>query len=482
MDLHTKKAKILCTIGPSSNSIEILKSMYNAGMDAARINTSHGTFDDYRQIIANLRAVGNMPIVMDTQGPKIRLRMKQEKTIMACEQLEVGFDPGNDCYLDAPVMEQLGVGDHALLDDGAFEAIIESRDHRTITFRFMNGGHLTSGRAVNFPRKELPLATLTEKDKQSLDFAKEMDIDYIGLSFSRGKIDLQTCRYYLGDCAVKIIAKIENQQGVDNFDEILENADGIMIARGDMGVELPPEEIPIIQKQLIHKCNEVGKPVITATQMLQSMVNNPRPTRAETSDVANAILDGSDIVMLSGETANGKYPVEAVRMMSRVALHAEKEIERPHEIHVGRGVERAICDSVKMLSDSAGVEKIVTVTRHGNTAKLISRLRLQPNIYALTSDERSFRELHLYFGIIPVMYNTSEELISAADAGVFLHEQGLIEDHELILITSAEHQPSDLRTNAIQIVHVGDLIKCYAHDGQQCLTKEAVESQSKSKE
>lgn len=477
MDFKTKKAKILCTIGPSSNKVEVIRFMYNAGMDAARINTSHGTFDDYREIINNLREVANMPIVMDTQGPKIRLRMKRDMTVKPGDHLRVGFEESDEFYLDAPVFEQLDAGDHALMDDGAFEAIIEKKDHGTILFRFMNGGTLTSGRAVNFPRKELPLATLSDKDKESLLFAKEMDIDYIALSFTRGKDDLKNCRYYMGDNALKIIAKIENQQGIDNFDEILKNADGIMVARGDMGVELPPEEIPILQKQLIHKCNDAGKPVITATQMLQSMVNNPRPTRAETSDVANAILDGSDAVMLSGETANGKYPVESVRMMARIAIHAEKEIDRTHDTHVGKGVEQAICDSVKSLSRSAGVKKIVTVTRHGNTPKLISRLRLQPNIYALTSDARSFRELHLYFGIIPVMYNTNEELISAADAGVFLHSKGVIEDHELILITSAEHQPSDLRTNAIQIVYVGDLIRCYGHDGTKCLTKEVVDAQ-----
>lgn len=476
MDFKTKKAKILCTIGPSSNSVEILQSMYNAGMDAARINTSHGTFDDYRQLIHNIRSVANMPIVMDTQGPKIRLRMQREMTVSPGEHLRVGFSEADEFFLDAPIFQQLDAGDHALLDDGAFEAIIETKEHHHIVFRFLNGGHLISGRAVNFPRKELPLSPLTDKDKHSLDFAREMDIDYVALSFTRGKEDLRTCRYYMGESSVKIIAKIENQQGIDNFDEILERADGIMVARGDMGVELPPEEIPIIQKQLIHKCNDAGKPVITATQMLQSMVNNPRPTRAETSDVANAILDGSDVVMLSGETANGKYPVESVRMMARIAIHAEKEIDRSHDTPIGKGVEQAICDSVKSLSTTAGVKKIVTVTRQGNTAKLISRLRLQPNIYALTSDERSFRELHLYFGIIPVMYNTSEQLISAADAGVFLHSKGIIEDHELILITSAEHQPSDMRTNAIQIVHVGDLIRCYGHDGTQCLTKEAVKA------
>ena len=463
--IHSKKTKVLCTIGPSSNSVEILTSMYNAGMDACRVNTSHGTFNDYRHMISNIRSVANIPIVMDTQGPKIRLRMSHPAEVAAGDTVRVGFDASDEYYLDANVFEQLDAGDHALLDDGAFEAVIDSKKNRQLVFRFANGGQLTSGRAVNFPRKVLPLEPLTEKDKESLAFAIEKDIDYIALSFTRGQMDISTCRYYLENSPVKIIAKIENQQGIDNFEEILAQADGIMIARGDMGVELDPEEIPIIQKQLIQRCNNVGKPVITATQMLQSMVTNPRPTRAETSDVANAILDGSDVVMLSGETANGAYPVESTRMMTRIAKQTEKFVQKSNILFTpGQGVERALCDSIKSLCESAGVHQIVTVTRSGSTAKLISRLHLQPLILAITSNEKIYRELHLHYGIVPVMIDDDDDFISAADAGTYLYQKGLIKEHDLVLITSTEYNPSDHRTNTIQIVRTGDLIKfCEKH-------------------
>jgi pyruvate kinase len=450
-----KKTKILCTLGPASNSPDVIRGMVKAGMNGARINTSHGDFEQYRTMIETVRSIAALPIVMDTQGSKIRLRMKQDIEVREGDRFEVGFNREDEVYLDADVFEQLEVGDRALVDDGVFEAFVECKKNQTICLHFSNGGTLTSGRAVNFPKKKLPLEALNAKDKQSLRFAKEMKVDFIALSFTRTKEDIDICRYYLQGGAVKIIAKIENQQGVDHFDEILEHADGIMIARGDMGVELEPEEIPIIQKRLIQKCNEAGKPVITATQMLQSMISHPRPTRAETSDVANAILDGSDVVMLSGETASGRYPVKAVQMMARIAMFAEQFVQK--SISGREGIEGAICDSIKTLCEAANVDKIVTVTRRGYTAKLISRLRLQPEIFALTFNEDINRELHLYYGVQPVMCPFPEKYISPAEAGMFLYEKGLLREQELVLFASGEYHPKDQRTNTIQIIRMQEL-------------------------
>lgn len=454
-----KRTKILCTIGPASKSPEILHRMVESGMNAVRVNTSHGSFDDYREIIQSVRKLADIPIIMDTQGPKIRLRMTASLRAAAGNTIRIGFDPRNEFFLDADIYEYLQPGDRMLLDDGAFEAVIEEVKDRFIRIRFNNGGHLISGRAVNFPKKTLPLAPLTEKDMQSLVFAREMNVDFIDLSFTRGKADILACRRRLGDDSIKIIAKIENQQGIDNFEEILEYADGVMIARGDMGVELAPEEVPIIQKRLIHECNAHNKLVITATQMLQSMIFNPSPTRAEISDVANAILDGSDMVMLSGETATGKYPVKTVQMMSRIAQYAEKFIHiHNHPVKAG-DVERAICDSIKTLCATANVTKIVSVTRRGNTAKLISRLRLQPEILALTSQEKTFRELHMYYGIHPVMYPNLPGSIRTATAGMFLFEKGLLGEEDLVLFASGEYNPSNRATNTIQVLRARDLIE-----------------------
>lgn len=456
-----KKTKILCTIGPASNNPETLREMVRHGMNGCRINTSHGDFEQYREMVERIRSVANIPIVMDTQGPKIRLRMATDINVDEGDTIQVGFTPQDEFFLDAPMYEHLNIGDRALIDDGGFEATIVDKDETHIRLRFNNGGFLVSGRAVNFPKKELPLDPLTEKDVKSLAFARENEVDFIALSFTRGKSDLEECRKHLEGSSVKIIAKIENQQGVDHIDEIIDHADGVMIARGDMGVELEPEEIPMIQKRLIIKLNDAGKLVITATQMLQSMVKSPRPTRAEISDVANAILDGSDVIMLSGETATGAYPVRAVDMMSRVSAHSEQFVELHPVPPTGGEVERAICDSIQTLSERAGVDKIVSVTRRGYTAKTISRLRLTPHIFALTSKIEAFRELHLYYGVIPVWYPKLEYSIRTISAGMYLFDNGWIGENDLVLYASAEYRPKDRRTNTIQLLRMSDLSQYY---------------------
>ncbi|MEW6236380.1 MAG: pyruvate kinase [Candidatus Omnitrophota bacterium] len=460
-----KKTKILCTVGPSSNSIETLTKMVESGMDAVRINTSHGDFGEYAQIVDNVRRVAGIPIVMDTQGPKIRLRTQHNFQVHAGDIITVGFSQNDECRLDADIYDHLQVGDRALIDDGVLEAFVTAKENRLIQFRFTNDGFITSGRAVNFPKKSLPLPPLTDKDVQTLHFIKENDICFAALSFTRNKEDIIACRRYLEGSGAQIIAKIENQEGVDNVDEIIEYADGVMIARGDMGVELEPEEIPIIQKRIIRKCNQTGKLVITATQMLQSMIENPRPTRAEVSDVANAILDGSGVVMLSGETAMGKYPLQSIRMMSRIAIYAERFVDIQEPPAIGAGTERAICDSIKSLCKTAGVKKIVSVTRRGHTAQLISRLRLQPEILALTSEKKTFKALHLYYGVRPVMYPDLKGSIRMIAAGMFLYEKGLLQDDDLVLFASGEYQPKEHKTNTIQIVPMRDLVDyCREHE------------------
>ncbi len=453
-----KRTKILCTIGPASQTPDVLSRLIGAGMNAARINTSHGEFEQYLAIIQTIREIANVPIVMDTQGPKIRLRMASDVQLDPGDEINAGFTPQDEVFLDAPVYEHLQEGDRAMIDDGAFEAIIIKKGDGHVRLQFTNGGFLVSGKAVNFPNRPLPLEPLTEKDKISLVFAANNGVDFIALSFTRNGADVAAVRQYLKDSHVKIIAKIENQEGVDNIDEIIEAADGVMVARGDMGVELAPEEVPIVQKRLIKKCNHAGKLVITATQMLQSMVRQPRPTRAEISDVANAILDGSDVVMLSGETATGHYPVEAVEMMSRIAQYSEQFVVSEPYFSESAEVERAICNSIKTLCDTAGVTKIVSVTRRGFTAKMISRLRVKQEILALTSSEEAFRELHMYYGVSPVMCANIAYSIRTITAGFYLYGKKKIEEDDLVLYASAEYHPRDRRTNTLQIIRMKDLM------------------------
>lgn len=471
-----KSTKILCTIGPASQSPEMLTRLIGAGMNAARINTSHGEFDQYRTIIQTIRGIANIPIVMDTQGPKIRLRMASDVQLDVGDEIVAGFTPQDEAFLDSPVYEYLQEGDRAMIDDGAFEAVLVNKGDGHVRLRFTNGGFLVSGKAVNFPNRPLPLDPLTEKDKKSLAFATENGVDFIALSFTRNRSDVAAAREYLKDSHVKIIAKIENQEGVDNIDEIIDAVDGVMVARGDMGVELAPEEVPIVQKSLIKKCNRAGKLVITATQMLQSMVRQPRPTRAEISDVANAILDGSDVVMLSGETATGAYPLEAVEMMSRIALYSEQFVVSEPYYSQTAEVERAICDSIKNLCETAGVTKIVSVTRRGFTAKMISRLRLKQEILALTSSEDAYRELHMYYGVSPVMCANIAFSIRTITAGLYLYGKGWIEEDDLVLYASAEYHPRDRRTNTLQIIRMKDLMAYHdEYENESSLKIEEIE-------
>lgn len=467
MKQSIQNTKILCTLGPSSRTKDTIEQMVKAGMDGARINTSHGDIPQYKGLIDIVRSLGNFPIVMDTQGPKIRLRMKEPAEVHEGDALRAGFTSKDDVYLDQKVQDYVSPGNRALIDDGAVEAVIEEKSHDSLVFRFKNGGHLTSGRSVNFPKTRIPLESLTDKDRQCLAFAKETELDYIALSFTRSKDDVLHCRQLLQGSPVKIIAKIENHEGIDHFDEILAAADGIMIARGDMGVELEPEEIPMLQKQLIEKCNEAGKLVITATQMLQSMVDSPRPTRAEASDVANAILDGSDVVMLSGETANGHYPIAAVEMMARIAGRAEKFLKKVYSIQPGVEIERAICDSIKNICEESNIQKIVTITHQGHTAKLVSRLRLQPEILAFAEDITLQRELNLYFGVRPIPFPAGHAQLSLPQAGWHLWQAGYVQENDMILFVSSEFMPNGYKTNTLQVLQIRDLLAYWKSAGMK---------------
>ena len=401
-----RKTKIVCTLGPATNDVEIMKQLIHNGMDAARINFSHGTYETHAETIAKLKQAREelnapIPLILDTKGPEIRVktfkedkvRLEEDATFtLTTREVEGDVNIVSVTYADLP--KDVHRGSRILIDDGLIELKVEDITETDVVCKVVNGGVVKSRKGVNLPGVEVNLPSLMEKDIEDLKFGVENGFDIVAASFIRSAEDVLKIRRVLeenGGGQMHIISKIENQQGVENIDKILEASDGIMVARGDLGVEIPPEEVPLVQKILIAKANRIGKPVITATQMLESMVHSPRPTRAEANDVANAIFDGSDAIMLSGETAAGAYPLEAVATMARIALKAESAVDyaaklanttEPARVNITNAISMAACATAAELKTAA----ITTVTKSGFTARMISRYRPACPLIASTSD------------------------------------------------------------------------------------------------
>ena len=419
-----RKTKIVCTLGPATNDVEIMKQLIHNGMDAARINFSHGTYETHAETIAKLKQAREelnapIPLILDTKGPEIRVktfkedkvRLEEDATFtLTTREVEGDVNIVSVTYADLP--KDVHRGSRILIDDGLIELKVEDITETDVVCRVVNGGVVKSRKGVNLPGVEVNLPSLMEKDIEDLKFGVENGFDIVAASFIRSAEDVLKIRRVLeenGGGQMHIISKIENQQGVENIDKILEASDGIMVARGDLGVEIPPEEVPLVQKILIAKANRIGKPVITATQMLESMVHSPRPTRAEANDVANAIFDGSDAIMLSGETAAGAYPLEAVATMARIALKAESGVDyaaklanttEPARVNITNAISMAACATAAELKTAA----ITTVTKSGFTARMISRYRPACPLIASTSDETVWRQMNLIWGCKPMLY------------------------------------------------------------------------------
>jgi pyruvate kinase len=366
-----KKTKIICTIGPASLSRNTLKKMYRAGMNGARINTAYGTLDQYRVIISSLREVADIPIIIDVKGPEIRLKTKGRRIVNKGDVLKVGED--EKISFNNNIYDDMAVGDTVLIDNGKLKTQVIEKQKDLLKLRAATNGEIDDGKGVNIPNKKLAIPPLSSKDLEIINLAKENDVAFIALSFTRNLEDVNTLKKKASGFKGAIIAKIENSEGVDKFDEILDATDGIMVARGDLGVEIEPEKVLYIQKLIIRKCNQKGKIVVTATEMLESMTYQPIPTRAEVSDVANAILDGTEATMLSGETAVGGYPVESVLMMSRIAKETEKAVESRVEGEGFITISDTISKAVQRICQEMAVDKVVTLTRSGYTARMISR-------------------------------------------------------------------------------------------------------------
>lgn len=452
-----KKTKIICTIGPASFSEEILRKMYRAGMNGARINTAYGTFDQYERIVNNVREVADIPVIVDIKGPEIRLRVKQRKTLGKGDVLEVGFND-EEVSFNHDFYDKVDVNDYVYIDNGRIKTQVIEKIDGVLRLLVMTGGEIADGKGVNIPNKQLSVPSLSKKDLEVIEFAKKHYVEYIALSFTRNAQDLNNLKAKAERFKGRIIAKIENSEGVKNFEEILSIADCVMIARGDLGVEIELERVPLVQKSLIGMCNQRGKPVITATDMLESMMYQPTPTRAEVSDVANAILDGADAVMLSGETSVGKYPVESVLMMSRIAKETETAVESRIKEEKFVNVSDAISKAVQKICQNMPVDKVVTLTRSGYTARMIARFRITQPIIAVTPEKRVKKQLELVFGVYPVhidYHGEKDRILAVANK---LYSMKLLKDEDTVLFTAAFRTTLKHASNLIEIHNIEELM------------------------
>lgn len=463
--------KIVATIGPASSDESVLSALMEAGVSVFRLNFSHGTLEDKAELIRRIRAISKqrqnaVAILGDLQGPKIRVGQFKTGSITLTAGEEVTITsldiPGREgviptVYKNLP--QDVRPGDQILLDDGLMELEVLATDGTDVRCRVRFGGLLKDRKGINLPGVAVSAPSLTEKDLEDLRFCIEQEVDYLALSFVRRAADVLELKNLLVQSTshIRVISKIEKPEAVDHFTEILAVSDGIMVARGDLGVEIRPEKVPLIQKEIIRKCNLAGKPVITATQMLESMVNNPRPTRAETSDVANAILDGTDAVMLSAETASGKYPVEAVALMDSIARDVEKTAlaqPRPFVAANQQDMDRseAIGQSACQIGENVGAKAILAFTQTGNTAALVAKYRPQMPIYAVTPARHVRRRMALYSGVqslrVDLQGNTEEQIIQVEKSVL---DVGVLHPGETVVITMGSPISEPGTTNLLKV-------------------------------
>lgn len=475
-----RKTKIICTLGPTSENEEVLRKLIDAGMNAARMNFSHGDHEEHCkriELVKRLREEANKPvaIILDTKGPEIRtgtfkggtvsLKEGNPFTIVCGEKIEGDETICSVTY--AELYKDVKPGDVVLVADGLVGFEVQSIKGNRLHCRVKNSGVLGDQKNVNIPGIAVNLPAITEKDINDFVFGIKMGVDMIAASFIRKASDVLEIRKVLVDNGapdILIFSKIENHEGVKNIDEIIKFSDGIMVARGDLGVEIPTEDVPVVQKMIIEKCNEAGKPVITATQMLDSMIRNPRPTRAEASDVANAIFDGTDAIMLSGETANGKYPVETVVTMSKIAERAEQAIKYEENLKKRRinsipNVQNAISFATCNIAAELKASAIITVTQTGHSAKVVSKYRPECPVIAVTPYDKVARRLALNWGVFPlVTYRTAstDELIQSSVTKAL--ETGYVKKGDLVVVAAGIPVDYAGTTNMIKVHIVGDIL------------------------
>lgn len=496
--------KIVCTIGPASENYETFTSMVKAGMNVARLNFSHGSYESHEHKLKLIRQVERdldvpIPALLDTKGPEIRTG--------SMENGEIFLESGSTCVLtETPCLgtpervhisceglaSALSRGQSIFIDDGSLHLEAEDFDGPDIVCRVITGGPLRNTKGVNIPGANVPLPALSEKDKEDIAWGVRHGMEYLAVSFVKTRADILEVRKLLKSLNgnLKIIAKIETYEAVQNIDEIIEEVDGVMVARGDLGVEIATEEVPLVQKRIIERCRSRGKAVIVATQMLDSMIRNPRPTRAEANDVANAVLDGADAVMLSGESASGAYPVQAVATMRRIVDRTEKELSIwSHPIQGSKDLVRvpdAISDAAVLMSKQVGAAAIICLTKSGATARMIGKYRPTCPIFGVTPLRSTWRELALWWGIHPVMMQELSDLtVATKEAVEICVESGRVKEGELVVITAGIPLAHSGITNMVEILTTGEiiltgvsLVKKNTY-GKVCLALDAEEAKAK---
>jgi len=469
------RTKIVCTIGPATDSPEMMRGLIQAGMNVARINFSHGDRASHAKSIATLRQAaeqeGRLVAVMaDLQGPKLRVGEIEGGTVdlLVGEVVTLTSRPRSETAGEIPVpypalLRELEAGQVILLDDGSLELVVVQAGGGDVRCRVITGGALASHKGINVPGVGLPFSALTPKDRKDVEFALEQGVDFVALSFVRRANDVRELRQFLESKGhdVAIIAKIENPEALAAFEDILAAANGIMVARGDLGVETPAEEVPFHQKRIISACNRVGKPVLTATQMLQTMMEHPRPTRAEASDIANAVLDGTDAVMLSGETAVGRHPVEAVRVMRKICANAEAHLSYGRLLHDDSRDHETITESISAaavkIADDVAARAITTATMSGLTARMVARHRPSVPILAVTFNQMTLFQLTLVWGVIPVRvdeFETTDEMMDVMIRAA--REEGLAAWGDRLVLTAGIPFGKGRKTNMLKVHRVGE--------------------------
>lgn len=459
-----KKTKIICTMGPNTNDAGLMRALVQNGMDIARFNFSHGDHEEQKarmDMLKKIREEENKPvaILLDTKGPEIRTGILkdgkkinlQAGNLFTLTTEDIVGDESKVSITYAGLVEDVQVGSTILVDDGLIGLKVKEKKGKEIVCTVINGGELGERKGVNVPNVPVRLPAITDKDREDIRFGVEQEIDFIAASFVRNAECILEIKAFLRECGapyIPIIAKIENAEGIKNIDEIIRCADGIMVARGDLGVEIPAEEVPYLQKMMIQKCNDNYKPVITATQMLDSMIRNPRPTRAEVTDVANAVYDGTDAVMLSGETAHGKYPVEALQMMVHIVENTEEHLDyetllKKAEEHRMKSTSSALGHATVTTANNLGAKCIITPSVSGATARVVSKFKPRTEIIGVTPNEATLRRMQIYWGVRPlksIEFSTTEDICNGAIELICAKQ--IAESGDIIVLTAGIPSPN----------------------------------------
>ncbi len=463
-----RKTKIVCTLGPATDPDGIYEELISSGMDCARLNFSHGSHEEHKKRLDAVRRSAEkcgktVAVMLDTKGPEIRIKQFESGEIMLSAGSpftlycgEYGGDGAGVAVTYSDLDKKVRPGDTILVDDGIINLSVVSAGDGRVETRVAVGGELKNNKSINIPGVDIPMPALTEKDKEDLSFGIENEVDFVAASFVRSADDIREIRGFLnghGGEHIKIIAKIENDRGVKNIKEIISCADGVMVARGDLGVEIPAEDVPLVQKRCVKMCNEAGKPVIVATQMLDSMIRNPRPTRAEVADVSNAVLDGADAVMLSGETAAGKYPVESVRTMARIAVASEEEFARSvYEFYGEETITNMISYASCSCANKLNAKAIITPTGGGYTPRMVAKYRPHAVIVAVSVNRYVLRQLCLTRGVMPLEHVHMKDFESTVKESISVAvKHGYVAKGDLVVITSGLPTGEQTNTNTVRI-------------------------------